>query len=78
VDGVVRRITADFGNGYFVTGVIDSAVYDEQCTFVDPTISVRLSAGLRTRRLSCSGRPLVLQPRLVRKEVTLIHVQHEN
>ncbi|KIY97680.1 hypothetical protein MNEG_10281 [Monoraphidium neglectum] len=62
VDGVVRRITADFGNGYFVTGVIDSAVYDEQCTFVDPTISFS-GLDLWKRNLALLT-PFLLSPKL--------------
>lgn len=39
VRGVMARIRADYANAYFVTGVIDGSVYEEDCLFVDPTIS---------------------------------------
>jgi hypothetical protein len=38
VAAVVQRITADYGQAYFVRGVIDDGVYEPDCEFVDPTI----------------------------------------
>ncbi|WIA38711.1 hypothetical protein OEZ86_002011 [Tetradesmus obliquus] len=38
VQGVIERIQQDYQQAYFVTGVIDDSIYDQGCTFVDPTV----------------------------------------
>ncbi|KAI8473877.1 MAG: hypothetical protein J3K34DRAFT_409468 [Monoraphidium minutum] len=62
VEGLIRRVTADFGNGYFITGVIDSAIYDDNCTFVDPTVSFS-GLDLWKRNLALLT-PFLLSPKL--------------
>ena len=40
VEGVISALREDFElRAYFVTGVLTDAIYDENCLFVDPTIS---------------------------------------
>eukprot|EP00197_Chlamydomonas_leiostraca_P006690 CAMPEP_0202873472 /NCGR_PEP_ID=MMETSP1391-20130828/23316_1 /ASSEMBLY_ACC=CAM_ASM_000867 /TAXON_ID=1034604 /ORGANISM="Chlamydomonas leiostraca, Strain SAG 11-49" /LENGTH=181 /DNA_ID=CAMNT_0049554695 /DNA_START=156 /DNA_END=701 /DNA_ORIENTATION=- len=39
VAGVMRCITADFKQGYIVTGIISDQAYDDDCFFADPTVS---------------------------------------
>ncbi|GLC36463.1 hypothetical protein PLESTB_000151000 [Pleodorina starrii] len=39
VAGLMRRITADFKQAYFVTGVLDDSIYDPDCFFADPTVA---------------------------------------
>ncbi|CAN1761363.1 hypothetical protein LINPERHAP1_LOCUS7877 [Linum perenne] len=41
VDDVVRILTIDYENAYFVTGIFTSELYVEDCLFEDPTISFR-------------------------------------
>ncbi|CAA0829190.1 Uncharacterized conserved protein (DUF2358 [Striga hermonthica] len=38
VNEVLSIIKSDYENAYFVTGLFTSAIYDEDCTFEDPTI----------------------------------------
>eukprot|EP00882_Tetradesmus_deserticola_P014698 GHRQ01015639.1.p1 GENE.GHRQ01015639.1~~GHRQ01015639.1.p1 ORF type:complete len:173 (+),score=49.24 GHRQ01015639.1:681-1199(+) len=38
VQGVIGRIRQDYQQAYFVTGVIDDSIYDQDCTFIDPTV----------------------------------------
>ncbi|KAG2433404.1 hypothetical protein HXX76_008462 [Chlamydomonas incerta] len=39
VAGLMRRLTADFKQAYFVTGVLDDSIYDPDCFFADPTVA---------------------------------------
>mmetsp|Transcript_24764 Transcript_24764/g.39220 ORF Transcript_24764/g.39220 Transcript_24764/m.39220 type:complete len:236 (-) Transcript_24764:249-956(-) len=36
---LVQGLKKDYENNYFLTGAINEDLYDEQCTFVDPTLS---------------------------------------
>eukprot|EP00879_Flechtneria_rotunda_P011357 GHRR01011862.1.p1 GENE.GHRR01011862.1~~GHRR01011862.1.p1 ORF type:complete len:199 (+),score=43.08 GHRR01011862.1:210-806(+) len=39
IPGVMDRITADFQQAYFVTGIINDSIYAQDCRFADPTVS---------------------------------------
>ncbi|KAJ7978087.1 Nuclear transport factor 2 (NTF2) family protein [Quillaja saponaria] len=41
VDDVLRILTSDYENAYFVTGNFTSEIYADDCTFEDPTITFR-------------------------------------
>ena len=42
VEGVLKILREDFEQrAYFVTGILSDTIYDEECRFVDPTISFR-------------------------------------
>ena len=52
-----ERIIGDFDRGYLFTGEIDYDLYDETCTFTDPTISF---SGLSTFKRNINAvRPLI-------------------
>ncbi|GLT51843.1 hypothetical protein SLA2020_252220 [Shorea laevis] len=41
IDDVLKMLKFDYENAYFVTGVLTSAIYADNCTFEDPTIKFR-------------------------------------
>ncbi|KAG7580715.1 NTF2-like domain superfamily [Arabidopsis suecica] len=39
VDDVMEILRSDYRNAYFVTGILTSSIYSDECIFEDPTIS---------------------------------------
>ncbi|KAJ9522840.1 hypothetical protein QJQ45_023626 [Haematococcus lacustris] len=66
--GVKARIAADFEQGYIVTGIIDTAIYDPDCYFADPTVAFS-GLALWQRNLQ------LLLPFLIQPSVRLLHMK---
>ena len=58
VDEAVRRLAADYDGAdgpYFLTGVMDAAVYDDDCEFADPFVSFRGRARFEENLANLAG-----------------------
>lgn len=67
-NAIVQRIKADFKQKYFLTGLIDVTIYDQNCLFADPTVQFR---GLRLWQRNLQ----LLVPFLIDPELQLLGIK---